>query len=156
MMNGIPPGTHPSFQNMHAAGPTAMAAAAARQMQMRQLQQQGTIPPGAALNQLQFQQMQPPMHPSQLQSIQLQAAQQANPGMRLNPQHQGIQPQHLMQQQGMPAPMQHMGGQQVPQQMMVPRYVHLHGFDKAAITWLFNGLSSFPGSSAVTGPGARN
>jgi hypothetical protein len=117
MMNGIPPSAHQSFAMQ--GNPQVMAARQQQMQNMRQLQP-GVLPPAT----LPYQQMQHPMHPQMQMQQQLQAAQQANPGMRINPQHQVIQGQHLMQQQGIPGPMQHMGGQQVSQQLS-PRYVYV-------------------------------
>jgi hypothetical protein len=118
MMNGLPPGAHSPYAAIQ-GNPQMMAAR--QQMQNMRLQP-GALPP-SGLTQLQIQQMQHQIHP-QMQMQQLQAAQQANPAMRINPQHQVIPGQHLIQQQGIAGPIQHMGGQQVIQQL-VPRYVYV-------------------------------
>lgn len=121
IMNGIPPSTH---QNFPALQNTPSQIAAARQAQLRQLQNSG-IPPGA-MAQLQYQpQMPPAIHSQQLHPMQhYQQQQQAtNPGLRL-PQHQIIGSQPLVPQV-MPGPgIQQIPGPQGPQPMVPARYIH--------------------------------
>ena len=118
----MPPGAHPNFQAMHTNA--AMAAAYARQHQMRQVSNPGMA--STSLNQMTpYQpQLHAALHPQQLQ--QLQHFQQTNPGLRMNPQPQMI-PQHLLQQQqalANAAQLQAMAGQQGQQPVVPQRYIN--------------------------------
>jgi hypothetical protein len=104
MMNGIP-GAHPNFPAMQHNQNAALAA----QAHLQRLQQNVALGP---MTQAAFPpQLQPGMHPQQIQQ-QIQRYQQQNPGMRVLP------PQHLIQQQPVAGPaIQHMSAPQQP----VPR-----------------------------------
>lgn len=100
MMNGFPAGAHPNFPAVQHNPSTAMAA----QAHMRQLQQPSG--PMGPVGQAAFPpQMQPTMHPQQIEQIQ--RFQQQNPGVRVMPL------QHLIPQQPVAGPnMQHMAATQ--------------------------------------------
>lgn len=114
MMNGLLQSGH---QNYPTLPNSANQIAAARQAQLRQLQNTG-IPPGAMVQYPH--QIQPGMQIHQMQHYQQQQP-GTIPGLRL-PQQQIITGQPLIQQQVMPGP--GIPGPQGPQPVIAARYIH--------------------------------